>query len=70
MTRCPSQDWDRHIRELDAAADAEMAKNARRCRLAIKLLRILESAACDEEQEADIRRAIDALAELQRDLEG
>jgi hypothetical protein len=24
MTYCPSQDWDRHIDELDAAAEAEM----------------------------------------------
>lgn len=25
MSYCPSQDWDRHISELDAAAEEEMA---------------------------------------------
>jgi hypothetical protein len=24
MSYCPSQDWDRHVDELDAAAEAEM----------------------------------------------
>jgi hypothetical protein len=42
MSYCPSQDWDRHIDELDRAAEAEMAFYAKHGdkieRIAIALL--------------------------------